>query len=101
MLPITEQENPRTANIDQVSTLDALRLINNEDKLVAEAVERVLPEAARAADEIVERLRNGGRLFYTGTGTSGRSIGPSSSLSSSSGSVSRSGFGSSGRSSAS
>jgi N-acetylmuramic acid 6-phosphate etherase len=72
MLPITEQENPKTANIDQVSTLDVLRLINDEDKLVAEAVERVLPDAAKAADKIVERLQNGGRLFYIGTGTSGR-----------------------------
>lgn len=72
MLPISEQENPRTANIDQVSTLETLRLINDEDKLVAEAVERVLPDIAAAADEIVERLRSGGRLFYVGTGTSGR-----------------------------
>ena len=72
MLPITEQENPNTANIDQVSTLDALRLINGEDKLVAAAVEKVLPEVAKAVDEIVERLKNGGRLFYVGTGTSGR-----------------------------
>ncbi len=72
MLPITEQENPNTTNIDQVSTLDALRLINDEDKLVAKEVENVLPEIARAVDEIVERLENGGRLFYVGTGTSGR-----------------------------
>ena len=72
MLPITEQENPKTANIDQVSTLDALRLINNEDKLVAAAVEKVLPDVARAVDEIVSRLENDGRLFYVGTGTSGR-----------------------------
>ena len=72
MLPITEQDNPKTANIDQVSTLDALRLINDEDKLVADAVEKVLPDVARAVEEIVDRLENGGRLFYVGTGTSGR-----------------------------
>lgn len=72
MLPITEQENPNTAAIDTVSTLDALRLINNEDKLVALAIEKVLPEIAEATDKIVERLQNGGRLFYIGTGTSGR-----------------------------
>lgn len=72
MLPITEQENPATAEIDEVSTRDALRLINAEDKKVAEAVEKVLPELAEAVDRIVERLQNGGRLFYVGTGTSGR-----------------------------
>jgi N-acetylmuramic acid 6-phosphate etherase len=72
MLPITEQENPKTANIDRVSTLEAVRLINNEDKLVALAVEKVLPDVAAAIDKIVERLQNGGRLFYVGTGTSGR-----------------------------
>ena len=72
MLPITEQENPKTAIIDTVSTLDALRLINDEDKLVAKAVEKVLPDVARAVDEIVKRLESDGRLFYVGTGTSGR-----------------------------
>ncbi len=72
MLPITEQENPNTANIDRVSTFEAAILINNEDKLVASAVEKVLPQVALAIDKIVERLNNGGRLFYIGTGTSGR-----------------------------
>ena len=72
MIPITETDNRNTSNIDKVSTLDAVRLINNEDKLVAEAVEKVLPEIAAAIDEIVVRLQNGGRLFYIGTGTSGR-----------------------------
>src|SRR5687767_8702552 len=72
MLPITEQENSRTAAIDEASTLDALRLINEEDKLVAAAVEKVLPQIVEATDKIVERLQNGGRLFYIGTGTSGR-----------------------------
>ncbi len=72
MLPVTEQENPKTAEIDRVSTLEALRLINDEDKSVAIAVERVLPEIAATVDKVVERLQNGGRLFYVGTGTSGR-----------------------------
>ena len=72
MLPITEQENPNTTGIDTVSTLDALRLINKEDKRVAHAIEKVLPEIAEATDKIVQRLLNGGRLFYIGTGTSGR-----------------------------
>ncbi len=72
MLPVTEQENPNTTNIDRVSTLVAIRLINDEDKEVAGAVEKVLPEIASAIDRIVERLQNGGRLFYVGTGTSGR-----------------------------
>ena len=72
MLPVTEQENPKTSNIDRVPTREALRLINEEDKKVALAVEKVLPEIARAIDKIVERMKNGGRLFYVGTGTSGR-----------------------------
>lgn len=72
MIPITERDNERTSKIDEVSTLEALRLINDEDKKVAEAVEKVLPEIAQSVDKIVERLQNGGRLFYVGTGTSGR-----------------------------
>lgn len=72
MLPITEQENPNTAEIDSVSTLDAVRLINDEDKQVAPAVEKVLPQISEAIDQIVERLENGGKLYYVGTGTSGR-----------------------------
>lgn len=72
MLPITEQENPNTFEIDNVSTLEAVRLINAEDREVAEAVEKVLPEIAAVVDKVVERLQNGGRLFYVGTGTSGR-----------------------------
>ena len=72
ILPVTEHENPRTSSIDTVSTLEAVRLINEEDKMVAPAVEAVLPEIAAVIDKVVERLRNGGRLFYVGTGTSGR-----------------------------
>lgn len=72
LIPITEQENPKTVNIDRVSTLEAVRLINEEDKQVAFAVEKVLPEIAASVDKIVECLKNGGRLFYIGSGTSGR-----------------------------
>lgn len=71
-LPVTEQENPRSHNIDSLTTLEAARIVNEEDKLVAPAVEQVLPEIAKAVDEIVARLESGGRLFYVGTGTSGR-----------------------------
>ncbi len=72
MLPITEQENPNSANIDKLPTLDALRIINAEDAKVAVAVEKVLPEISQTIDKIVERLKNGGRLFYVGSGSSGR-----------------------------
>jgi N-acetylmuramic acid 6-phosphate etherase len=68
----TEQANPNTTEIDSLPTLEALRLINNEDKKVADAVEKVLPAIARAVDGVAERLGRGGRLFYIGAGTSGR-----------------------------
>ncbi|HEX8458897.1 MAG TPA: N-acetylmuramic acid 6-phosphate etherase [Pyrinomonadaceae bacterium] len=71
-LPITEQENPRAAGIDALSAAEIVRLMNEEDALVAGAVGRVRGEVARAVDGIVERLGGGGRLFYVGTGTSGR-----------------------------
>jgi len=71
-LPVTEQENPRTANLSSLSSFEIVRAMNDEDALVATAVRAVLPEIARAVDRIVERLRNDGRLFYIGTGTSGR-----------------------------
>jgi N-acetylmuramic acid 6-phosphate etherase len=68
----TEQINPNTSEIDRLSTIDALRLINNEDASVTAAIAKVLPAIARAVDEIAERLSRGGRLIYVGTGTSGR-----------------------------
>jgi N-acetylmuramic acid 6-phosphate etherase len=71
-LPVTEQENPRTRELSRLPTAEVLRLMNEEDAGVAAAVGRVLPEVGRAVDAVVERLRAGGRLFYVGTGTSGR-----------------------------
>lgn len=72
MLPITESENPASAEIDRLPTLEALKIINDEDKKVAFAVEKALPQIAKVTDEISNRLLKGGRLFYVGTGTSGR-----------------------------
>lgn len=69
---LTEQSNPKSKNIDELSTLDTLRIINDEDKSVALAVEKILPEIAKAVDIIAEKLSAGGRLFYIGAGTSGR-----------------------------
>jgi N-acetylmuramic acid 6-phosphate etherase len=71
-VPVTEQENPRTARLSELPTGEIVRLMNEEDARVAEAVGRVLPDVARAVERVVERLRRGGRLFYVGTGTSGR-----------------------------
>jgi len=68
----TEQRNPRSKEIDHYSTLDILKLINNEDKLVAFAVERELGYIAEAVELIVHAFKNGGRLVYVGAGTSGR-----------------------------
>ncbi|MCS6804670.1 MAG: N-acetylmuramic acid 6-phosphate etherase [Acidobacteriota bacterium] len=71
-LLITEQVNPETVGIDEVSTLELVRLINQQDQRVAAAVADELPRIAAAIDAIVERWQQGGRLFYVGTGTSGR-----------------------------
>jgi len=71
-VPVTEAENPRTSNLSSLSSLEIIALMNDEDALVATAVRAVLPDIAKAIDQIVERLRNSGRLFYIGTGTSGR-----------------------------
>jgi len=70
--PITEEENPRTTNFSSQSSLEIVSVMNSEDEGVAIAVRAVLPDVARAVDGIVECLRAGGRLFYIGTGTSGR-----------------------------
>jgi N-acetylmuramic acid 6-phosphate etherase len=69
---ITEQPNPNSYNIDQLSTLDILGTINNEDQRVARAVREVLPAIGEAVDAIHARILRGGRLIYTGAGTSGR-----------------------------
>ena len=69
---LTEAQNPASSAIDELPTIDMLRVINAADQEVALAVQRELPNIARAVDAIVTRLESGGHLFYTGAGTSGR-----------------------------
>jgi N-acetylmuramic acid 6-phosphate etherase len=69
---LTEQPNPASAQIDKLSTLEMLRVINDEDRKVAESVAVELPHIVSAVDGIVDAFANGGRLFYIGAGTSGR-----------------------------
>jgi len=71
-LPITEQVNLNTAKLSTLPLREIVRLMNDEDSLVASAVGLVIPEIVEAVEGIVGRLRDGGRLFYIGTGTSGR-----------------------------
>ncbi|WP_330983738.1 MULTISPECIES: N-acetylmuramic acid 6-phosphate etherase [Enterobacterales] len=68
----TESRNLASENIDNLSTLDMLKVINEEDKKVALAVEEQLPAIAKAVDAITYTFANGGRLIYCGAGTSGR-----------------------------
>lgn len=68
----TEQRNEKTMKIDEVSTLEMVTLINNEDKTVPLAVEKELPSIAKAVDVIVDSFNQGGKLVYCGAGTSGR-----------------------------
>jgi N-acetylmuramic acid 6-phosphate etherase len=69
---LTEQRNPRSMRIDQLSTQEIVDLINAEDRMVAAAVGEERVQIARAIDLVVDSFRNGGRLFYVGAGTSGR-----------------------------
>ena len=68
----TEQRNPHTYNIDKLDTLSMLKLINDEDKTVALAVETELAHIAAAVDLITSKIQAGGKFFYIGAGTSGR-----------------------------
>ena len=67
----TEQRNPDSSNMDEMTTEEILRLINREDAKVAEAVREEILHVTTVVDELVRRFRNGGRLFYAGAGTSG------------------------------
>ena len=68
----TEGRNPNTMNIDKVSTLEAMRLMNEENKRVPEAIDTQLEQIAKAVDLIAAAMERGGHLIYVGAGTSGR-----------------------------
>jgi len=68
----TEQRNPASERLSEMDTIEILRVINEEDKKVAYAVEKALPEIAKLVEAIVEAVRSGGRWIYVGAGTSGR-----------------------------
>jgi len=68
----TEQRNAASKNLDRMTAMQIVRLMNREDRKVAAAVGRALPSIARAVDAIVKAIRNGGRLIYVGAGSSGR-----------------------------
>lgn len=72
MQPLTESRNLRTQQIDRLSTLEILEVINDEDASIAGVIRRLLPEIAQAVDVITAQFRLGGRLIYAGAGTSGR-----------------------------
>lgn len=69
---LTEQRNPNSMDIDSKSTLEILRIINEEDKKVPYAVEKEIPYIAQAVEFVVDSFKKGGRLLYFGAGTSGR-----------------------------
>lgn len=69
---LTEQTNPRSTRIDELSSIEIVDLVNAEDHMVAEAVSQEREPISRAMDLVVEAFRAGGRLIYVGAGTSGR-----------------------------
>jgi len=68
----TESRNPNSTNIDELTTVEMLQVINNEDATIAQTIQAILPDIAQAVDAITAKLKSGGRLIYVGAGTSGR-----------------------------
>jgi N-acetylmuramic acid 6-phosphate etherase len=69
---ITEKQNPHSIDIDKLSTLEILELINKEDSIISSAVQKVIPELEKVVEFTVTALKNGNRIIYIGAGTSGR-----------------------------
>lgn len=71
-LLITEESNPKSASLDEMPTSEILKTMNEEDHTIALAVQKVLPQIEQAVEKVVSAFKTGGRLIYTGAGTSGR-----------------------------
>jgi N-acetylmuramic acid 6-phosphate etherase len=69
---LTEMKNLHSENLHDFSTMKIIQVMNQEDKTVANVVEKALPQIAKAIDAITSALESGGRLYYIGAGTSGR-----------------------------
>ncbi|MDF1892915.1 N-acetylmuramic acid 6-phosphate etherase [Rahnella contaminans] len=69
---VSETRNPETMNLDEMSTLELVTCFNQQDRKVPEAIQKVLPEIAKAVDSAAASFKAGGRLIYLGAGTSGR-----------------------------
>ncbi|MCG3088122.1 N-acetylmuramic acid 6-phosphate etherase [Sporosarcina cyprini] len=69
---ITEESNPKTVDLDEMSIREMITVMNEEDMTIALAVQQVLPEIEQAIEQVVAAFKNGGRLIYIGAGTSGR-----------------------------
>lgn len=70
----TEARNPRTKSIDRFSTIEICAAINKEDSTVSLAVRNCIPVIARVIEAVAQCIRNEGRVFFIGAGTSGRSV---------------------------
>lgn len=68
----TERRNERTAEMDALPTAELMRVLNQENHVVANSIDPLVPRLAELVDEIAKRMRNGGRIIYVGAGTSGR-----------------------------
>ena len=68
----TETRNPKSSELDTLSSLEIIQIMNEEDHKVAQAIQKQLPQISKAVDLIVKQLNQGGRVIYFGAGTSGR-----------------------------
>ena len=68
----TESRNPKTMELDRMSAADILKVMNEEDGNTVRAVQKALPEIAKAVEACIQALNRGGRMIYIGAGTSGR-----------------------------